>query len=176
MHARGFTAVPVLFLIAFSGCSSAPPAERLNAPPQGDADRASSLRESFAYMGDNALLHDMSVADIHFIPHSSELSGTGVVRLARLSPMLTEYGGIVRYETYEKDEKLVGERLAHVQEFLTEEGCDMSRVQVKTMISGGRGMRATDAIRIKNKGTSTETGGGDAGGAGSASASMQPGS
>ncbi len=175
MHARGFTAVPVLFLIAFSGCSSAPPTERLNAPPQGAADRASSLSESFAYMVDNAILHDMSVADIHFIPHSSELSGTGVVRLARLSPMLTEYGGIVRYETYEKDEKLVSERLAHVQEFLTEEGCDMSRVQVKTMISGGRGLRATDAIRIQNKGTSTETGG-DAGGAGSASASMQPGS
>ena len=99
------------------------------------------------HMVNNAILHDMSIADIHFIPHSIELSGTGVARLNRMAPLLDTYGGIVRYETMLMDDEMIASRLDQVREYLDLTGCDMSRVELKVMLSGGRGMPASDAIQ-----------------------------
>ena len=100
----------------------------------------------FVNMVDNAILHDMSIADIHFVPHSNELSGTGVARLDRMAPLLNTYGGIVRYETVENDQEMIKARIDHVQEYLSVVGCNMENVLVKVMISGGRGMSAKRAL------------------------------
>jgi len=110
-------------------------------------------REHFTNMADNAMLHDMSVADIHFVAHTAELSGTGAARLNRMATLLDTYGGTVRYETFTTDEAFVKQRLDHVHEYLALTGCDMGRVQVKAMISGGRGMAASKAIIVESKGT-----------------------
>jgi hypothetical protein len=120
---------------------------------------------SFTYMSDNAMLHDMSLADINFVPHSSELSGTGTARLDRMAYLLNAYGGTVRYETTATDEALVEQRLEHVREYLALVGCSMERVEVKAMQSGGRGLPADEAIEIKEKGTRPDNGGGSGGGA-----------
>ena len=106
-------------------------------------------REHFTYMVDNAMLHDMSVADIHFVPHTAELSGTGAARLNRMATLLDTYGGTVRYETFNTDEAFVKQRLDHVHEYIALTGCDMGRVQVKAMISGGRGMSASKAMIVQ---------------------------
>jgi len=105
-------------------------------------------REYYTDMADNAMLQDMSVADIHFVPHTAELSGTGAARLNRMATLLDTYGGTVRYETFNANEEMVKHRLEHVREYLALTGCDMGRVQVKTMISGGRGMTASKAIHL----------------------------
>lgn len=116
-------------------------------------------------MVDNAILHDMSIADIHFIPHSKELSGTGVARLDRMAPLLDTYGGMVRYETVLIDEEMVASRLDQVREYLDLTGCDMSRVELKVMLSGGRGMPASDAIQAEeNVAAQQENNGAPAGG------------
>src|SRR3972149_2058780 len=81
--------------------------------------------EHFTNMADNAMLHDMSVADIHFVPHTAELSGTGAARLNRMATLLDTYGGTVRYETFSTDEAIVKHRLEHVHEYLAPTGCDM---------------------------------------------------
>jgi len=111
----------------------------------------------FTYMADNAIAQDMSVADIHFVGHTSELSGVGVNRLDRMAPFLNTYGGTVRYETFLGDGELVDQRLEHVREYLTTIDCDMSRVEVTTMISGGRGMPASTAIEIDERESSAQT-------------------
>ncbi len=110
-------------------------------------------RQHWRDMADNALLHDMSLADMHFVPHTAELNGTGVARLDRLSPLLDVYGGTVRYDTELTDDALVQKRLVHVREYIAMSGCNMDRVQVKTMMSGGRGMTAEEAIGIRRRGT-----------------------
>lgn len=110
-------------------------------------------REHFTNMADNAMLHDMSVADIHFVPHTAELSGTGAARLNRMATLLDAYGGTVRYDTLSTDEGMVQHRLEHVREYLALTGCDMGRVEIKAMISGGRGMSASKAIVVDAKGT-----------------------
>lgn len=104
-------------------------------------------RAHYANMVDNAILHDMSIADFHFVPHTSELSGTGVARLDRMGPLLDTYGGTVRYETQATDEVLVQARLDHVREYLTVVGCDMDRIELRAMLSGGRGMSAVHTLR-----------------------------
>lgn len=111
-------------------------------------DRTKEAQKTyFTYMVDNAIMHDMSIADIHFIPHSDELSGTGVFRLDRMAPLLNTYGGIVRYETTETDQERIKARISYVEEYLSVVGCDMENIEVKIMLSGGRGMPAVKAIK-----------------------------
>jgi hypothetical protein len=95
----------------------------------------------------------MSLADFHFIPHSPEISGTGAARLNRMAHLLNTYGGTVRYETDLTDDDLVNRRMANVKEYLTVAGTNMDRVQVKSMLSGGRGMPARKAMEVEAKGT-----------------------
>jgi outer membrane protein OmpA-like peptidoglycan-associated protein len=104
-------------------------------------------------MADNAMLQDMSVEDFHFVPHTSELSGTGADRLDRMAVLLNTYGGTVRYETDLRDQELSKKRMDHVREYLTVAGCNMDRVEVKSMMSGGQMMSAREAIRMDERGT-----------------------
>lgn len=115
--------------------------------------------EQFVYMGDNAILKDMSVADIHFIAHTSEISGVGQVRLDRMAHLLNTYGGTVRYETDLADEDLLAQRIDHVREYLTLVGVDMNRVEVKPMLSGGRGLSGDEAIEHHGRGTARPSSG-----------------
>ena len=108
-------------------------------------------------MVDNAILQDMSVSDIHFVPHTSEISGTGATRLDRMARLLDTYGGTVRYETYLTDEQMIQKRLEHVGEYLALAGCNMSRVELNAMQSGGRGMPAIEAIKAYERGTSPDS-------------------
>ncbi len=117
-------------------------------------------RAHLTYMVDNALLHDMSIAEIHFVPHTRELSGTGIARLDRMAVMLDTYGGTVRYETDVTDEEFVQKRLDHVHEYLATTGCDMSRIDVKAMMSGGRGMSAVKALAGETKAAEAQDSGG----------------
>lgn len=119
----------------------------------------------FLDMSDNAILNDMTLADFHFVAHTSEISGTGAARLDRMASLLDAYGGIVRYETYEDDVALVEQRLSHVTEYLTLTGCNMSRVQVRAMMSEGRTIPATEAMAIADKGATKTQSATDPGGA-----------
>lgn len=103
-------------------------------------------------MADNAILHDMSLVDLHFVPHSSEISGTGVKRLNRMAHLLNTYGGTVNYQTDLTDETLVQKRIDHVKEYLTVAGCDMDRVQVKAGLGAGRTSPAAKAMEIDARG------------------------
>ena len=138
-------------LIASVGCN------RMHTATKMQLARMDEARETygghFDQMVDNAILRDMSVADIHFIPHTTELSGIGVARLDRLARLLQVYGGTVRYETLMKDEALVQQRLDHVGEYLALAGCDMDRVELAAMMSGGRGLPGDEAVDKLNQGT-----------------------
>ena len=56
------------------------PAKRLNAPPQGVSNQPHPLQADMTYMTDNAMLYDMCVVDIHFVPHTDEISSLGARR------------------------------------------------------------------------------------------------
>jgi len=125
--------------------------------PQGQtlAAREAQLgfNAPFDAMANNAIASDMSIADVHFIPHTDQLSSAGILRLDRLARWLESHAGIVRYETTLDDAKLLEARLASVQSFLADVGCDMNTIKVLAMLPGGEGLAATDAISIMREGT-----------------------
>ena len=137
-------------------CGCPQPTERLNAPPQGTAEHTSEMRPFFTYMTDNATLSDMSVADIHFVPHTTELNSLGADRLSRIAQLIETYGGTVRYATRLQDEELVDQRLAHTRDFLAAAGADMERVEVIVAMAGADYMPADEAIEAKEKGMNSE--------------------
>ena len=102
-------------------------------------------------MKDNALLADMSLAEYHFIPHSDELSGSGVARLDRMAILLDTYGGTVWYEARIRDEDLIKQRIEHVREYLAMTGCNVDRVKIETGLAGGEGMMASRALEKQDK-------------------------
>lgn len=103
-------------------------------------------------MADSAMLHDMAIVDEHFVPHTTELNGTGAARLERMAILLNTYGGTVRYDSRSVASEMVGDRIAHIREYLEVSGCDMSRVKVETMMSGGYGERAVKSIAVDDRG------------------------
>jgi hypothetical protein len=129
------------------GCNE--PSDRLNAPPQGPAERTSPLGDSFVYMVDNAMLEDLSLADIHFVPHTAELNGTGARRLERYAKLLSVYGGAVRYATSIEDDRLVEQRMASIRDYLATTGIAADRIKTNRDLPGGTGMTAKEAIVAK---------------------------
>ena len=149
-----WTVVPSLCLAGLA-CNKIPTATQLYCDRMDET--LAYPTPHLTYMADNAMLHDMAIADLHFVPHTDELNGTGAARLDRLAILLDVYGGAVRYETFTTDGELVDRRLAHVRDYLATTGCDMSRVEVKAMISGGRGLPADEAVEILEAGTEPPT-------------------
>lgn len=137
-------------LIASTGCHKIQTANDIQLARMEETQR--TYGSHFNQMVDNAILRDMSVADIHFSPHTNELSGIGVARLDRLAKLLQVYGGTVRYETLVQDKKLIQQRLDHVGEYLALVGCHMDRVELVPMMSGGRGLPGEQAVEALNRG------------------------
>ena len=133
--------------VACSACQK--PAPRLNAPPHGEAENKSELQDSYAYMVDNGLLADMSISDVHFLPHRPALNTLGQERLQRLVALMQMYGGTIRFNTNESDQALVDQRMNVVKVALANEGLDTTTEVLKQDLPGGRGMDAAQAILIK---------------------------
>ncbi len=123
--------VVLAVVVAVGGCS--PPHERLNSPPQGWTSRQADMQQHYVYMLDNAMLSEMHVSDVHFVPHTASLNGLGARRLDRYAALLKESGGELRYDTELRDNKLVDARLASVRDYLKAAGADSSKV---TVVSG----------------------------------------
>lgn len=140
-----------LFLIVATALTAGcyPAASRLNAPPQGESPRPSPLQEPYAYMVDNAMIADMAMADIHFVPHSAELNSLGARRLDRYAALLEIYGGTLHYDTGLTDEELVKARIGRMKDFLATTGIPADKIDVEEGLASGRGLIAPEAIVIR---------------------------
>jgi len=128
---------------------------RLNAPPHGAGAPASGLAAQYAHMVDNALLEDMTIGDVHFVPHRAALNSLGEERLARLASLLETYGGTIRFNTDLTDEELIGQRVEQVRTFLRQAGVETARSLLKRDMPGGHGLPAGEAILIRARGSGT---------------------
>lgn len=142
--------IPLLLAVLgllFGGCQK--PVTRLNAPPHGTAEVTSDLHDTYEHMTDNALLADMSIGDIHFLPHRPMLNSLGEQRLGRLAALLNMYGGTVRFDTGVRDETLVEERTESIMGYLASKGVDTTSNILTRDLPGGRGVDAAQAILIR---------------------------
>jgi hypothetical protein len=140
-----FAVVIAAGLIAH-GCAG--PAERLNAPPQGDSlTRHREMQQFYVYKTDQAMMQDRSIADIHFIPHAAELSGLGQVRLSRYAELYAAHGGTIYYDTALADDQLIEARIAAAKAFLAKAAPGEPGIEVALGMPGGPGMESTEALR-----------------------------
>ncbi|MFH1419431.1 MAG: hypothetical protein ABII12_14240 [Planctomycetota bacterium] len=142
--ARGTMVFVLAAVVLTSGCAEQR-RERLNAPPQGTAENHPRMAQVFAYHNDQGMLADMSIADIHFVPHSADLSGVGEARLERYAELLATSGGSIRYDTGLGDVKLITARLASAERFLREALPSTGTIEVATGLPGGRGMTVQES-------------------------------
>ena len=156
MKAYGYwvTCVAVAFLFTAVGCEG--PSKRLNVPPQGLTAEPSALQGFFTPAVDNAMLHDMCVADIHFVPHTAEINGLGEWRLEDYCRLLKDRGGIIHLETASTDDELNEARIQSVHDFFASAGLGGANVTVKLGLPRGRPLDGVDAIRIKQEGTADD--------------------
>ncbi len=132
---------------ACAACNS--PSPRLNAPPHGTAESSSEMQGTFVAMTDNALLADMTVSDIHFVPHRAILNSLGRERLSRLAALLEAYGGTIRFSTNVEEERLIRDRTEVIVAYLGEAGIATSADTVRRDLPGGDGLAAGEVIQIK---------------------------
>lgn len=137
-----WAAAPVLLLV---GCVSPEKTQSLNTPPTDPAEERRELAEFFAYHQDQGMMHDRSIADLHFVPGSIHLSGTGEARLARYAELLSDEGGTLNYDTRLTDDALVNGRLNSARQFLTKYNVGGPQIQVALGMPGGRGMSNEEA-------------------------------
>jgi hypothetical protein len=143
-----------LTILTVAGCSKQD--KSLKIPPQANGE-PSERGNAFTYMVDNAMLEDSTIADVHFEPHTAQLSGLGVKRVARMGELLSTCGGTIHYETASIDEEFVEARLESVREFLATFGFDAALVTVEAGAARSTQLTAMEAIEIKAAGLGGDT-------------------
>jgi len=134
---------------ALSGVGCQPDRSRLNAPPQGHTSRPHELQDDYVSMVDNAMLADMSMSPVHFVPHSVELNALGVRRLKRYASLMKVYGGKLCYDGADDTEEMADGRIGRIGEFLVAAGVPANSFTVERGLAGGAGMDAKEASRIR---------------------------
>ena len=145
---RAVMFLSLLAVLASPGC--VPDKPRLNSPPQGYSEPQHEMSTYYAYHNDQGMLNDMSLADIHFVPHSAELSATGEARLDRYAELLATSGGTINYDTKIQDPQLIRARINAANDYLKEAVPGTKMIKVAYGLAGGRGMTAAEAKSDKD--------------------------
>lgn len=143
--------------VALSAACERKAQTQMNAPPQGYAPEHPASTDYYAYHNDQGMMADMSIADIHFIPHSADLSGAGVARLERYAELLANSGGTLNYDTGSTDTMLIDRRMATAEAYLAKCMPDSKRVDIVLGMPGGPGMRSKESIAGQNVAQQPET-------------------
>ncbi len=128
-------------------CSEPDPHMQANAPPQGYAPKHPRHTAYFVFHNDQGLMADRCISDIHFIPHTAELSGAGVARLGRYAELLAGSGGTIYYDTDITDEDFVEARLKTATDFLAGEIPGTQPIEVALGMPGGPGIGSDEATK-----------------------------
>lgn len=143
-HAWKVVGVVVLGSLLLAGCGNPP--KRLNAPPQGASNEPTAMQAQYTYMNDNALLAEMSMSAVHFLPSRADLNASGMRRLNRYIELLKQYGGPLHYDGVDDPEPLAKERMERIRGYLAQAGVDAKTCPVELGLAGGSGMRGQEAI------------------------------
>ena len=149
MNSLRFAFASAITFILLNTACDVPDKQRLNSPPAGYAEPPHPMAANYAYHNDQGLLADLSIADIHFVPHTAELSGVGEARLERYAELLAHSGGTIHYDSSLPDKILLDARLAAANAFLCDAIPGMKPIKVAMGGAGGRGMTTAEASAAK---------------------------
>ena len=138
----------LLLTVAVGACTQ--PSKRLNAPPQGHTCHPADMQAFYTPMVDQAMLSDMSMSSIHFVPHQSELNANGVRRLERYATIMKTYGGTLRYGGVDDEEQIQRDRIQRIEDYLANAGVPRDSFRVEAGLAGGRGMNSEESIKVRH--------------------------
>lgn len=147
---RHWKVISVLILtgMLLAGCHDPP--SRLNAPPQGWSSRQADMQEHFVYMTDNAMLAEMSVSDVHFVPHQDVLNSLGARRLDRYACLLKDMGGTLNYDTTLYEQDMIEKRMENIRRYLDAAGAGEDVIKVACGAVRTEGMTAQEAMLARD--------------------------
>ncbi len=99
----------------------------------------------------NAELADMTVTDIHFLPHRDALNSTGTQRLSHLAWLVDKYGGTIKLDLKDPESELSQARLETVKAYLKTRDLPECKIKVQIGLSENEGMSAKEGIEIYNE-------------------------
>lgn len=108
-------------------------------------------------MVDNGMLHDMAMAEIHFVPNTTELNTLGEQRLERYARLLSDSGGTLSFQSSTTDREFNEARIASISRFLTETGIAQERIVAQVGLRQSEGMGAEEAIQVRERAFSPDT-------------------
>ena len=109
------------------------------------------MEERLVAMADNAMLHDMAMAEIHFVPHTTELNTLGEQRLERYARLLSDSGGTLSFQSSATDKEFNEARIASITRFLAESGIAQERIIAQVGLRKSKGMGAEEAIQVMER-------------------------
>jgi len=136
-----------LGVLILHGCQ-----EKTNSIKTWDEKRAQDrheMEDNLSMMVDSAMLFDLSLADIHFVPHTTYLNDLGERRLSRYLELLKDYGGTLHLESSTLDGDFRLARVEHIVDFLASSGVDGSRIEILEGIPRSLGIAAFEAIEVR---------------------------
>lgn len=142
--------------IILTGCEKkSPDTEKPEKAVKGDAqlspiDRDHPMARQLDRQSENATLTDMSVAEIHFVPHRAILNGNGTARLYRLAWLVQKYGGTIYVDLGDTQSELSQDRMRIVSDYLVAAGLPKENIHLVFGIPESTGMLASEAITVHN--------------------------
>jgi hypothetical protein len=112
--------------------------------------KRSTMSKQFDRQVYNAELADMSLADVHFLPHRTGLNATGTQKLNHLAWLADNYGGTIKLDLKDPASKLAQARVDTVKAYLNCWGLPADKIKVEIGLSEQEGMNAREAIEIYN--------------------------
>jgi hypothetical protein len=96
----------------------------------------------------NRELADMSLSDVHFLPHRPILNSNGTQRLNHLAWLVDRYGGKINLDLEEPKSELAQARMQTVCRYLKACGLAQNKIQVAFGLPESRGLEAREAVTI----------------------------
>ncbi len=115
------------------------------------------MDERLVAMGDNAMLHDMAMAEINFVPHTTELNTLGEQRLERYARLLSDSGGTLNFQSSTTDKEFNEARVASITRFLAEAGIAQERITAQVGLRKSKSMGAEEAIQVRERAFSPDS-------------------
>jgi hypothetical protein len=103
-------------------------------------------------MTDNAMLADLSITDIHFLPQQAELSGLGEARLERYAELLEGRRATLHYVTALSDEDLLNRRLEAARQFLAARASQSAAIEIALGLRSGPPFPVREGIGVRDTG------------------------
>lgn len=144
----GLIATMITLMPGLGGCQEGQKRTDPISQPQPITAQAHPIKYQLDSMTNNALLANMAVSDMHFIPHRPYLTDLGCQELNRMAWFVQRYGSTIILDLAQQDSDLAKYRKKVVEDYLLACGLPAEKVEVVFAMPASTGLPADEAVAI----------------------------